>query len=223
MKRERKQDLVMGKKTHGQRSRPKHWPRQVGGGLRSYDGEVREERKYPPGCLGKEPERHRGTRGIGRTRLKAEDSTSLMSGECNHLSSVSSQQRFEATDIKVLGASQLSDSPCYGSWTDQFYLENKGKYILKVWGHADPKDVKRREREREKESEHAGEAPALWLLFSYIFFLSLGLAYADWVSQECCLFYLRSSLWSLDLPLFYFCGLFPCLLATAILDSFFLF
>ena len=71
----------MGKKTHGQRSRPKHWPRQVGGGLRSYDGEVREERKYPPGCLGKEPERHRGTRGIGRTRLKAEDSTSLMSGD----------------------------------------------------------------------------------------------------------------------------------------------
>ena len=35
--------------------------------------------------------------------------------------------------------------------------------------------------------------------------------------------YLRSSLRSLYLPLFYFRGLCPCLLATAILDSFFLF
>ena len=42
--------------------------------------------------------------------------------------------------------------------------------------------------------------------------------------QECCLFYLRSSLQSLDLPLLYFLRLFPSLsLATAILDSFFLF
>ena len=29
------------------------------------------------------------------------------------------------------------------------------------------------------------------------------------LSQECCLFYLKSSLWSSDLPLFYFRGLFP--------------
>jgi len=33
-----------------------------------------------------------------------------VSGECNLLGFVSSQQKFEATDIKVLGASQLSDS-----------------------------------------------------------------------------------------------------------------
>ena len=44
-----------------------------------------------------------------------------------------------------------------------------------------------------------------------------------WASQECCLFYLRSSLWSWDLPLSYFHRLFPCLLATTILDSLFLF
>ena len=49
-----------------------------------------------------------------------------MSGECTLLSSVSSQQRFEEMDIKALGASQLSDSPCYSSQTYQFYLENKG-------------------------------------------------------------------------------------------------
>ena len=53
-------------------------------------------------------------------------------GESNLLGSVLSQQRFEVTDIKALGASQVSDSLCYSSWTDQFYLENKGKYILEA-------------------------------------------------------------------------------------------
>ena len=73
-----------------------------------------------------------------------------------------------------------------------------------------------RERERKKEREKERE---LWLLFLYVS-LSLGLSYVNWASQECCLFYLRSSLRSSDLPLFYFCGLsLPCLLATDILDS----
>ena len=44
----------------------------------------------------------------------------------------------------------------------------------------------------------------------YMFFLlPLGLPYVNWASQEGCLFYLRSSLQSSDLPLFYFHGLFP--------------
>ena len=45
--------------------------------------------------------------------------------------------------------------------TAQFYLENKEKYILEAWGHADPKDVKRREREKERESAcvHRRERP----------------------------------------------------------------
>ena len=55
-----------------------------------------------------------------------------MSGECNLLGSVSSKQRFEATDDKALDASQLLDSLCCSSRTAQFYLENKGKYILEV-------------------------------------------------------------------------------------------
>ena len=55
-----------------------------------------------------------------------------MSGECILLSSVSFQQKLEAMDIKALGVSQLLDSPCYSSWTDEFYLENKGKYILEA-------------------------------------------------------------------------------------------
>jgi len=31
--------------------------------------------------------------------------------------------------------------------TAQFYLENKGNYILEVCRHADPKEMKRRKRE----------------------------------------------------------------------------
>ena len=141
-------------------------------------------------------------------------------GVCNFLSSATSQQKFEATDGPVL---QSSDWPVLKllDWplselrvTAQFYLESKGKYILEVWGHADPKDMKRRERPL-----------ALWLLFLYVFFfLSMGLPYVNWASQECCLFYVKSSFRSLDLPLFYFLGLFPSLpLATTILDSLFLF
>ena len=48
-------------------------------------------------------------------------------GVCNFLGSVSSQPKFEAMDVKALGVSELSDS-----FTAQFYLENKGKHILKA-------------------------------------------------------------------------------------------
>ena len=134
-----------------------------------------------------------------------------MSKECNLLSSVLSQQRFEATDVKVLGTSQLSDSPCYSSRTDQFYLENKIKYILDAWGRADPRDTKRErereERDREPPRERQTYCP-LAPLFIYFFF-PLCLPSVNWASQECSLFYLRSSLWSSGLPLFYFSGLFP--------------
>ena len=47
-----------------------------------------------------------------------------------------------------------------------------------------------------------------WLLFLDFFFLfPLNLPYVTWASQEDGLFYLRFSLWPLDLPLFYFQGL----------------
>ena len=56
---------------------------------------------------------------------------------------------------------------------------------------------------------------------SFYMFMSPGLSYVSWAGQECCWFYLRFSLRSSDLPLFYFRGLsLPGLLATAILDSF---
>ena len=82
--------------------------------------------------------------------------------------------------------------------TAQFYLENKGKYILEAWGQADPKGMKR----------------SLQLNFgsSFCFFhLPLSLPYVNWASQEGYLFHLRSSLQSLDLPLFHFCGFLPSL------------
>ena len=75
-----------------------------------------------------------------------------------------------------------------------------------------------RERERErKERTHAGERvqeKALWLLLLYVFSSTWACPMQIGLSQECCLFCLKSSLWSSDLP---------CLLATAILDSFSLF
>ena len=51
----------------------------------------------------------------------------------------------------------------------------------------------------------------LFLLFFFFFLLPLDLPYVNWANQDCCLFYLRSSLWSLDLPFFYFHWLFPSL------------
>ena len=55
-------------------------------------------------------------------------------------------------------------------------------------------------QKREKERERERERESLLAPLFYMFFLPLGLPCVNWASQECCLFYLRSSLWSLDLP-----------------------
>ena len=60
-------------------------------------------------------------------RLNPSHGTIDVRGVCHFLGSVSSQQKSEVMDVKALGASQLSDSVAA-----QFYLENKGKYILEV-------------------------------------------------------------------------------------------
>ena len=99
---------------------------------------------------------------------------------------------------------------------------------MRAWWPKRRKEKRERKRKRECGLLCMRErAPALWLLF-LCFFLPLGLLYVNWASQKCFLFYLRSSLVSLDLPLKKkkIGGLFPslpCLLATTILDSFFLF
>ena len=87
------------------------------------------------------------------------------------------------------------------------------------------------ERERERARTHAGEkerGKMLWLLLLYVFSSTWACPMKIGLSQECCLSYLKFSLWSSDLPLTFLCSIFtgfslPCLLATAILDSFSLF
>ena len=67
--------------------------------------------------------------------------------------------------------------------------------------HANPKDVKRK---RPPQSNFGSSF--------YMFFLfPLGLPYVNWAGQLGCLFFLRSSLQSSDLPLSYFHGLSPSL------------
>ena len=103
--------------------------------------------------------------------------------------------------------------------TAQVYLENKGKYILEAWGMLTQKSQRERrdgrrggesegkQWERERQRETPGPLTPLFMFF----LLPLGLPYVNWASQGCCLFYLRSSLWSSDPPLFCFHGLFPSL------------
>ena len=105
-------------------------------------------------------------------------------GACNFLGSVSLQQNFETAD------------QCYSVVTAQFYLASKGKYKLKLWGWASPKEER---------------GSVLAPLFICSFPLPLSLSCVNWTSQEGSLFQLRFSLHSLDLPLFHFPGLLPSL------------
>ena len=57
-----------------------------------------------------------------------------------------------------------------------------------------------REGEREKERTHVGEK-VLWLLLLCVFSSTWACPVQIGLSQECCLLYLKSSLWSSDLPL----------------------
>ena len=144
----------------------------------------------------------------------------FLSHECMFF--VSSQQRFGVMDIKAPLAyhssqvldrpcysSQVSKGPCYSSQTNQCYSS-----ILFRRQQENPSsrhEGTSTQRHEEKSAPCTGERESqLWLLFLYVH-LSLGLSYVNWASQECCLFYLRSSLWSSDLLLFYFRGPFPSL------------
>ena len=66
-----------------------------------------------------------------------------VAGVCNFLGCVTTKIW---SDGRAL---QLSDGPVLQlRVTAQFYLEDKGKYTLEVWGHADPKNTKREREER---------------------------------------------------------------------------
>ena len=86
--------------------------------------------------------------------------------------------------------------------TAQFYLENSRKIHPQGARACRPKDAKRR--------EGVGSPGPLALPFIICFSSPLGLPYVNWADRSA-LFYLRSSLRSLNLPLFYFCRLFPSL------------
>ena len=89
-------------------------------------------------------------------------------------------------------------------WTDQCYssvLLGKTKYSTPLRSEGGPTQKIKR-----------GEALILLgFLLLYICILPLGPPYVNWARQDGCLFYLRPSLGSWDLPLFYFCWLFPSL------------
>ena len=93
--------------------------------------------------------------------------------------------------------------------TALFYLENSRKIHLRAGRSCQPKDVKRRESGNMPAQERETPSPMAPLFICFL--LSPGLPYVNWDSQECCLFYLRSSLQSSDLPLFYFHRLSPSL------------
>jgi len=88
------------------------------------------------------------------------------------------------------------------SVTALFYLEDSRK--IHLWGvrvHRS-KDAKRRVL------QHVGDRQRASFGSSFYMFFSLGLSCVNWASQEYCLFYLRPSLQSSDLPVFYFHWLF---------------
>ena len=121
-------------------------------------------------------------------------------GVYTFLGSVSLQQKFE-----------VMDRP---SVTAQFYWQAKENTSLRH------ESMPKQKTQREKKPP----GPILAPLFICFFLLPLGLPYVNWASQGCCLFHLRSSLWSCTFLCSIFTGFsLPCLLATAILDSFFLF
>ena len=112
-------------------------------------------------------------------RLNPSNGTIDVMGVCNFLGSVLLQQKFEATDGPVL---QLS-----------FIWQVKENTSLRCEGRL----TQRLEKKRD-------QRPNFGSFYCMFFLLTLSLPYVNWASQEGCLFYLKFSLQSLDLPLFYF-------------------
>ena len=104
-------------------------------------------------------------------------------GVYTFLGSVSLQQKFEVMDTR--------------SVTAQFYWQTKENTSLRH--ESGPTQKTQRE-----ESPRLNFGPSFYMFF----LLPLSLSCVNWSSQEGCLFYLKSSLQSSDLPLFYFRGLF---------------
>ena len=146
-----------------------------------------------------------------------------ISGECSTSLVLSHhKQKFEVADQHY----HSSMGQRYRSRTDQSHSSMlQLSFIQKIkentsLRHEGMPTQKKQRRERESARERDPQP------FGSSFYVSPrpGPAVCILGQPECCLFSLRSSLWSPELPLFYFRGLFPSLfLAAAILDSFLLF
>ena len=130
--------------------------------------------------------------------------TPQMSYECMFLGSLSRHNKdLEQQTLKPSArhSSQVLDKPCYSSQADQCYSS-----ILFRRQQENPRLKEKRVEEcvgREKERERVCER-ALWLLLLYVFFSTWACPMQIGLSQECylfCLFCLKFSLWSSDLPL----------------------
>ena len=142
--------------------------------------------------------------GVAQSRTRLNDWTELRYEPSKMPYSVSGE-----CVISLVLSRRSKDLEPWTSVTAPFYLASRGKYILKVWGRADPKEE---------------QCPILSLLFVCFFsspwacLMSIGLA-----RRAVCF------TWgSLSGPQIFFCSVyvgfsFLCLLATTILDSFFLF
>ena len=119
----------------------------------------------------------------------------------------------------VHNSSQALDKPCCSSQTNQcqsciLFRRQQENPSLKHEGTPTQRREKKRVEERPVHRREKERKSPLAPLF--MFFPPPGLPYTNWASQECCLFYLKSSFWSSDLPLTLFCSILvvfslPCL------------
>ena len=163
---------------------------------------------WPPPCG--------GWAEVVSARLNLNHSTTDVRGVCNFLSSVSLQQKFEAMDASVLQPCVISldTSVLQLCVTAQFYLKAEENTSSRHEGGPTQK------MSREKKPSSGSILAPLFICF---FLHPLSLPCVNWASQEGCFTWeSHSSPWT------FFCSISAsfsllCLLATAILDSFFLF
>ena len=141
---------------------------------------------WPPPCGGRAK--------IVSAKLNPSRRARYVGGVYNFLDSVSPQQKFEVAD------------QCFSSVTAQFKWETSVTAWLQlsfIWQAKENTSLRCEGGLTQKK-----RGAQFWLLLCF-FLLLLSLPCINWASQEGCLFHLRFSLLTLDLPLFYFCGLFP--------------
>ena len=145
---------------------------------------------------------------------ETEGTAPQMSRECRFLGSLSRHNKdLEQRTLKPSAhhSSRVLDKPCYSSQANQCYSS------ILFRRQQERERGRERESERERASPRTRERESVRKLFGssfYMFSSTWACPMQIGVSPECCLFCLKSSLWFSDLP---------CLLATAILDSFSLF